>query len=495
MPTDWFSAPDYWLTREILERLLGAIYLFAFFAVVHQFRPLLGENGLLPVPDYLRFVRFRDAPSLFHWRYSDRLAVGIGWVGVVLSASIVLGLAQSAPTPVTMLVWFALWVLYLSIVNVGQRWYSFGWESLLLEAGFLAIFLGDDGIAPPVLTLLLFRWLAFRVEFGAGLIKLRGDQCWRDLTCMYYHHETQPMPNPLSWFFHHLPRPLHKVEAVGNFFAQLVAPFGLFLPQPIAGLSALVMIGTQGYLVISGNYAWLNWVTIVAALAGIPDDFYRLVIPFATPALGETPLWFLAAVSALTAGVVVLSWWPVVNMISPGQVMNQSFNQLHLVNTYGAFGSVTRIRNEVIVEGTSAERPTADDWREYEFIGKPGDVKRVPLQIAPYHLRLDWLMWFAALSQAYARDWFMPLLQKLLEGDPAVRSLLRRDPFADTDPPRYVRARFYRYRFTSWSEWRETGRWWHREPVGDYVPAVTLAPRGEAPPAELDTRPFDSNSE
>jgi hypothetical protein len=492
MPTDWFSAPDYWLTREILERLLGAVYLFAFFAVVHQFRPLLGENGLLPVPEYLRYVRFRDAPSLFHWRYSDRLAVGVGWLGVVLSASLVLGLAQQAPTPITMLVWFALWLLYLSIVNVGQRWYSFGWESLLLEAGVLAIFLGDDRIAPPFLVLILFRWLAFRVEFGAGLIKLRGDQCWRDLTCMDYHHETQPMPNPLSWFFHHLPRPLHRLEALGNFFAQLVAPFGLFLPQPIAGLSALVMIGTQGYLVISGNYAWLNWATIVAALAGISDDFYRLLVPFAVPTtLVEPPPWFLVGVVALTATVVVLSRWPVLNMISPGQVMNQSFNQLHLVNTYGAFGSVTRIRYEVVVEGTAAERPSPDDWREYEFIGKPGDPKRTPPQVAPYHFRLDWLMWFAALSQGYARDWFMPFLHKLLEGDAGVRRLLRRDPFADSDPPRYVRARFYRYRFTSWSEWRQTGTWWHRELVGEYMPAVTLARRGEAQEAELDPHLFD----
>ena len=149
------------------------------------------------------------------------------------------------------------------------------------------------------------------------------------------------------------------------------------------------------------------------------------------------------------------------------------------------------MRYEVVLEGTAADRPSAADWQEYEFIGKPGNVRRVPLQIAPYHLRLDWLMWFAALSQAYARDWIMPFLQKLLEGDPGVRSLLRRDPFADTDPPRYVRARFYRYRYTSWSELRETGSWWHRELVGEYVPAVTLAPRGEAPPAVLDTHTFD----
>ena len=176
----------------------------------------------------------------------------LAWTGVILAAAIVLGLPQQAPLPATMLVWLALWILYQSIVNVGQSFYSFGWETLLLEAGFLAIFLGNASVAPPWPVIWLFRWLAFRVEFGAGLIKLRGDRCWRDLTCMEWHHETQPMPNPLSWFFHHLPRPIHRIEVVGNFAAQLVLPFGLFLPQPIASIAAVLMIATQLYLVVSG---------------------------------------------------------------------------------------------------------------------------------------------------------------------------------------------------------------------------------------------------
>ena len=173
------------------------------------------------------------------------------------------------PLWAAMLMWLVLWLLYLSIVNVGQTWYGFGWESLLLEAGFLAIFLGNDETAPPLLVLLLARWLLFRVEFGAGLIKLRGDPCWRDLTCLYYHHETQPMPGPLSWFFHHLPKPLHRVEVAGNHFAQLVVPFALFAPQPVASVAAAIVIVTQLWLVLSGNFAWLNWVTIILAFSAI----------------------------------------------------------------------------------------------------------------------------------------------------------------------------------------------------------------------------------
>src|SRR5207248_8444897 len=134
------------------------------------------------------------------------------------------GLPEAGPFWVPMLAWFVMWVLYLSIVNVGQVFYGFGWETLLCEAGFLAIFLGPSHTVPPTLVLLAFRWLVFRVEFGAGLIKLRGDPCWRDLTCLDYHHETQPLPNPLSWYFHHLPKSVHRLEVVGNHVAQLVAP-------------------------------------------------------------------------------------------------------------------------------------------------------------------------------------------------------------------------------------------------------------------------------
>jgi hypothetical protein len=472
-----FSAPDAQLARFLIERGLGLIYLMAFVVAAHQFPALLGERGLEPAPRFLRRVTFLQAPSLFHLRYSDRLLQMVSWTGAIVAALIVLGLPQQAPLPITMLAWLMLWVLYQSIVNVGQSFYSFGWETLLLEAGFLAIFLGNASIAPPWPVILLFRWLAFRVEFGAGLIKLRGDGCWRDLTCMEWHHETQPMPNPLSWFFHHLPRPIHRLEVIGNFIAQLVLPVGLFLPQPIATIAALLMIGTQLYLVVSGNYAWLNWITIVATTAGIADGLVPTGV-LTGPGLDgaafpSTPAWFVVVVLAVTLLVVILSWFPVRNMASPAQAMNASFDPFHLVNTYGAFGTVGRTRYEVIVEGTAGEPDDDEGWRAYEFIGKPGDPRRVSLQIAPYHLRLDWLMWFLPLSPIYGEGWFVPFLGRLLEGDPAILRLLRRNPFP-AHPPRYVRARLFHYRFSSWRELRETGAWWIRTPAGDFVRAVRL---------------------
>jgi hypothetical protein len=479
------GAPDYLVARLLVERGLAALYLVAFVVALRQFPALCGERGLEPATGFLQVVpRFLDAPSIFHLTgYSDAKLRALAWLGVVVSAALLLGVPQSAPLSVdlglllTMACWLVLWALYLSIVNVGGTFYSFGWETLLCEAGFLAIFLGSAAVAPPWPILLAFRWLAFRVEFGAGLIKLRGDSCWRDLTCMDFHHETQPMPNPLSWLFHHLPRPLHRIEAFGNFVAQLVLPFGLFLPQPFATVAAGLMIATQLYLVVSGNYAWLNWATIVAMTAAIADPVLRgLARGLADPAaLAPVPAWFGALVVLLAAVVLALSWFPVRNLLSPRQAMNRSFDPFRLVNTYGAFGTVSRVRDEVVVEGSTddAEPGPATTWLEYGFKGKPGDPRRLPPQVAPYHLRLDWLMWFLPLSRAYGDRWFVPFLVRLLEGDRSTLALLRHNPFPDA-PPRWIRARLFRYRFSTWRELRETGAWWVRRPIGDFLGPIRL---------------------
>ncbi|MFG2639737.1 lipase maturation factor family protein [Streptomyces sp. NPDC048370] len=470
---EWFTAPDYWLSRIVFQRGLAGLYLVAFLSAALQFRALIGERGMLPVPEYLRRVEPRRAPSLFHWHYSDRLFATVSWSGAALALALVAGAGDAVPLAVSMVWWAVLWALYLSIVNVGQTWYGFGWESLLLEAGFLAVFLGNDDTAPPVLVLWLLRWLLFRVEFGAGLIKIRGDRCWRNLTCLYFHHETQPMPGPLSWFFHRLPRPLHRVEVAANHVVQLLVPVLLFTPQPVATVAAGLMVATQLWLVLSGNFAWLNWLTIVLALSAMDGSLVVGEHPQPDP-----PLWFVVVVVAVTALVLFRSYRPVRNLLSRRQAMNRSYDPFHLVNTYGAFGTVGRIRDEIVVEGTDDPVPHADSvWKEYGFKGKPGDPRRLPRQFAPYHLRLDWLMWFAALSPAYARDWFGPFVERLLEGDRDTLRLLRHNPFPDA-PPALVRARLYRYRYTTWRELRETGAWWHRTLVREYLPPVGLGAPG-----------------
>ncbi|MGW2047445.1 lipase maturation factor family protein [Streptomyces sp. NPDC001858] len=472
---EWFTAPEYGLSRLVFQRALAGVYLVAFLTAALQFRALLGERGMLPVPRFVERVPFRRAPSLFHWRYSDRLFALCAWTGCAVSAALLAGLDGLLPLGAAMALWLAPWALYLSIVNVGQTWYAFGWESLLLETGFLAVFLGNDEVAPPVLVLFLMRWILFRVEFGAGLIKMRGDACWRKLTCLYHHHETQPMPGPLSWFFHRLPKPLHRAEAAANHVTQLVVPFLLFAPQPVATAAASLMILTQLWLVASGNFAWLNWITIVLAVPA-------LELPGGPRSFPAAPVWYEAVVLAVAALLLFLSYHPVVNLLSRRQVMNRSFDPLHLVNTYGAFGSVSRIRYEVVVEGTLDDVPREDsDWREYEFKGKPGDPRRRPRQFAPYHLRLDWLMWFAALSPAYAGPWFGALVERLLENDRDTLKLLRGSPFRPDEPPRHIRARLFRYRYTTWRELRETGAWWERTYVREFLPPTRLAEPAQRP--------------
>ena len=452
---DWLVTDDYDVARFLVQRGVGLAYLIAFVNVRNQFRPLLGEHGLLPVPAYLERTTFRDAPSLFHWRYSDRIIGVVAWAGAAVSAAAVAGGFDAIPLPVALMGWLVIWGLYLSVVNVGQIFYGFGWESLLLEAGLAVALLGNGRTPTPILAIVVLRWLLFRVEFGAGMIKMRGDECWRDLTCLEFHHETQPMPGPTSRWFHLLPRWAHRTETAANHVVQLGAPWLLFLPQPVAAIGGTAMLLTQAYLVVSGNYAWLNFVTMVLALAAIPDAWFEQVGVDVGAASGAPSVWFGVVVIVAASGMAWLSWRPALNMFSSSQRMNASWNRFHLVNSYGAFGSVTRHRDEVIIEGTL----DGTTWQPYEFKGKPTDPARRPRQFAPYHLRLDWMMWFLALSPRYGAGWFDRLIDRLLAADPAVLALLAHDPF-DGEAPRRVRARLARYRFSNRAERRATGQVW-----------------------------------
>src|SRR6266851_3254483 len=154
---EWYPAQNAWLSRLLIERSLGAIYLLAFVVARNQFRPLLGDKGLLPVARYLRVASFKHAPSVFQLGYSDRFFGVFAWTGILLSTAVVVGLPDRGPLWLPILVWLALWLMYLSIVNVGQTFYGFGWESLLLEAGFLVALLGNGRVAPPLLVLWLMR--------------------------------------------------------------------------------------------------------------------------------------------------------------------------------------------------------------------------------------------------------------------------------------------------------------------------------------------------
>lgn len=473
MSVSW-TADNYWLTRTVFQRALALVYLIAFLNAVNQFKPLLGERGLLPAPSWIRAVPFRASPSLFYLAPKDWAFGAAAWLGIGLSCLALTGVVERYSTPVSAVMWGALWVLYLSFVNVGQTFYAFGWESILLETGFYAIFLGSRASAPQIVMIILLRWLCFRVMFGAGLIKMRGDPCWRDMTCLDYYYQTQPMPNPLSWYFHWGPEWTHRAGVWVNHFAELVVPFGYFLPQPVASFAAIATIAFQALIMASGNLSWLNLLTIVLAIPALDDRVFEALVRTATPELHAPSLAHKIIVGSLALLVAALSVRPIANMLSPRQIMNTTFNPLHLVGTYGAFGGITRERYEVVVEGTSDGFPTpASQWREYEFRGKPTATGRRPPQVAPYHLRLDWLMWFAAMSRYAQQPWFVHFMGKLLEGDRDTLSLLRSNPFPD-HPPRFVRAELYRYEFTSPEEHRQSGQWWKRQYVGQYFPEISL---------------------
>ncbi|HEY4358759.1 MAG TPA: lipase maturation factor family protein [Acidobacteriaceae bacterium] len=471
------------LTRMLLQRGMALIYLVAFISVLRQFKPLLGERGLLPVPEYLKGASFSEAPSIFWWRYSDRLLDLVAWTGTVISACALFGLTEAGPLWLSVGSWLLLWVLYLSVVNVGQQFFGFGWESMLLEAGFFTAFLGPAHMQPSILPVLILRWMLFRTELGAGLIKLRHDSCWRDLTCLFYHYETQPLPNPLSWYFHRLPRASHRSGVLFSHFVQVIVPFALFAPQPIASIAAGLCIAQQLWLIISGNYSWLNWLTAVLGVAGLSDRFLTVALPLHTPQLMARPLAFEIVLYVIAAGTITLSVQPVMNLFSKHQRMNFSYNRYHLVNTYGAFGSVGRERYEIVIEGT-AERVIlpSTPWKEYGFRAKPGDLKRMPPQVAPYHLRLDWMIWFLPFTvlvtpngirvRGYER-WFARFIQRLLKGDRALLRLMGKNPFQES-PPVYIRALFYRYRYTDAKTKAETGAWWTRELLGVYMQPISL---------------------
>ena len=464
---------EYWYSRWLFERALAAIYLVAFIAAAVQFVPLLGERGLEPVGRWVEQVPFRQSPSLFYFLPKDVAFRTAAWLGIVLSVAALTAWPQRLGTLAASSVWAVLWVLYLSFVNIGQTFYGFGWETLLCEAGFFAIFLGGMSSSPNIWLLWIYRWCLFRLMFGAGLIKLRGDSCWRDFTCLDYYFETQPMPNPLSWYFHWMPQSVHAAGVAINHFVEVAVPFAYFAPQPFASIAGIVTILFQLVLIVSGNLSWLNWLTIVLCIPLVSDAWLHW-LPVRPPADVAAEPAFHIALYVIAAAVVLLSIAPVTNLLSSRQLMNASFEPLHLVNTYGAFGSITRERYEIVVAGTDARTLTPETkWLEYEFKGKPGDPARLPPLVAPYHMRLDWLMWFESMAPVPQSGWFFNRLAGLLQGDAQTLGLLRTNPFPNA-PPHYIRAEYYLYKFTTPDERRQNGLWWNRKLVGTFYGPASL---------------------
>jgi len=355
------NSPSYWLTRFMILRMLGLIYAIAFLVAINQALPLIGSNGLLPVGNYLKQISnwlgsdgagFRRLPSLFWIAHDDTTLLTVAWTGFLLSCVVLAGYANALMLGV-------IWFLYMSFVHVGQEWYGYGWEIQLLETGFLAIFLCPlidmrpfPRRPPPFPVIVLFRWLACRIMLGAGLIKFRGDEIWRNSTALYYHFETQPIPGPLSRWFHYLPRTALRLGVWFNWLGELIAPLFVFWPRLARHIAGCVIILFQLNIFASGNLSFLNWLTIIPALACLDDGFWARLLPgrlvrsaAEAAAQAEESRPMTITVWVVTAVVALLSIQPVFNMLSPGQIMNTSYDPGAILRSGGVSGDISPAKN------------------------------------------------------------------------------------------------------------------------------------------------------
>jgi predicted DCC family thiol-disulfide oxidoreductase YuxK len=448
-------------------RVLGTIYCIAFLSLLVQIAGLIGSRGILPLGLYLSRVsealgpsRYWELPAIFWFNSSDVALTLVCAAGAVSAAMVAAGVRQRASLIVC-------WALYLSLTAAGQDFLSFQWDILLLETGFLAIFLG---FSPAIVW--LFRWLLFRLMLLSGAAKLLShDTAWRTLTALRFHYQTQPLPTPIAWYMHQLPAWFQEASVVVMFAIELGAAFLIFAPRRIRFCAARSIVFLQVMILLTGNYAYFNLLALALCVPLLDDAALRRIVPVQATRRARVVRYGAPAVAAI---VILLSGSQLLAeffSIEPyaSRVALQTLAPLRLVNTYGLFAVMTTVRHEIVIEGSN----DGSIWREYEFKYKPGDVRQAPRWVAPHQPRLDWQMWFAALGSFRSNPWFVNFVYRLLQGSPDVIALLGRNPFP-LAPPHYIRALLYDYSFTDWPTRRATGAWWKREPKGIYLPVVSL---------------------
>ena len=456
-------------------RTLGAVYLVAFASFALQAASLIGSHGISPVAEFLHSLReyygavYWQVPTVFWLNAGDGMIKAVGIAGICLSILLFLGVRWR-------ILRVALFVLYLSLVTAGQEFMGYQWDALLLEAGFLAILLGSSPVIPW-----LYRWLLFRLVFLSGVVKLAsGDPSWRHFTALPVHYETQPLPTPLAWYMYQLPAWFQRGSVGFVFFVELVVPFLIFAPRRIRFLAARAIIVLQVLILLTGNYAFFNVLTIGFCLFLVDDAFFSRVLPKSVRRLASSAttyerlhMWSRAVCGAFAALALFVGGFQVARAFgvrwSVADVAIRSVSPFEIINSYGLFAVMTTTRPEIVIEGSN----DGVTWLPYEFKYKPGDLARRPAWVAPHQPRLDWQMWFAALGDYQSDPWIIRFMARLLQGSPEVLRLLGRNPFPG-GPPHYVRAMLYQYRFTSPAERKSTGAWWNRELKAVYVPTVSL---------------------
>jgi predicted DCC family thiol-disulfide oxidoreductase YuxK len=485
------------ISRWVFLRLLGIIYFVAFFSFSTQILGLVGSNGILPADIFLGSIKINlgwkayvELPTLAWINYGDAFLRFIPFCGMLLSLFLIVGLL-SFP------VLIGLWLLYLSLVNIGQDFMSFQWDVLLLETGLLAIFVAPmamferitGGSSPSKIALWLLRFLLFRLMFSSGIGKIvSGDPAWRDFTALAYHYYTQPLPTPIAWYMYQLPLWFQKVSVGFMYFVEIVVPFFIFAPRRLRFFAGIMLILLQLLIMLTGNYTFFNLLTIALCILLFDDSFFRAILPrkFKSLAVSHQAYDKSGSGFSLRELVAILLFVAVFSLgcIQVGKAvvgyrgMPRIFQNVirwvspyRIVNSYGLFTVMTTSRPELIVEGSN----NGIDWYAYEFKYKPGDLKRPLPWIAPLQPRLDWQMWFAALGSYRANPWFTNFMLQVLEGSPEVLDLLERNPFPER-PPKYLRASVYEYSFTNPETRKKTGDIWSRKLKGLYLPVLTLQP-------------------
>ena len=456
-------------------RAMGAIYAVAFVSFGVQAAGLVGSRGISPAAAFLDAAReqlgaraYWEFPNLLWLHPADGTIAAIWILGGVCGLIALAGWKQRA-------VLAGCWVLWLSVCYIGQDFFSYQWDMLLLEAGFLAMFAGRS-----VVRVWLFRLLVFRLMFSSGVVKLAsGDLAWRGLTAMGFHYETQPLPTPPAWYMHQLPAAFQSASTVMVLAIELAVPFLFFAPRRLRAIGAWITIGLQVLILVTGNYAFFNWLTIASCVwlfvepeerawgkTGTDTNVHaaqnrRLGTLVSVPVLRDL---VLAAVVGPLA-IMALAEVCMIPIPAPGLRWMELVGPLRIVNSYGLFAVMTTTRPEILVEGSN----DGENWQAYEFRDKPGDVRRAPPIVAPHQPRLDWQMWFAALGTVQQNRWFLAFVERLLRGEPAVLGLMAYNPFPQA-PPKFVRARVFQYHYTRFGE----KPWWRREEQGVYLPPVSL---------------------
>ena len=479
--------PTYFTARDLFLRSLGTIYLIAFVSLWLQVDGLVGDQGILPVASHLRFAReqlggdsYLLLPTLCWFSSSNAFLHFLSGAGAVVAVVLMAGLA-----PVLSLV--LLFVFYLSLTIAGQTFLSFQWDILLLETGFLAIFFAplrwrmkpdsDGSVSRPGLFLL--KLLLFKLMLMSGVVKLTsGDESWWNLTALDFHYWTQPLPTPLGWWSDQHPEWFKKFSVAFCLVVEIVVPFFIWAPRRLRHLAAVLLIGLQFAIAATGNYCFFNLLTIALCLLLFDDTIWRRMVgtarcavrgPRSARALPIPAIAVLILTLPFNAMFLISAFKPRIEWPRPIAALYGYVEPFRIVNGYGLFRVMTKSRGEIIIEGSA----DGIDWLPYEFYWKPGDPNRAPPWVAPHQPRLDWQMWFAALGTYRHNPWFVNLLERLLRDAPDVTALLAHNPFPSA-PPRFVRARFFNYRFTTSDEHRSTGAFWKREERGEYLRTISL---------------------